>query len=227
VKGSYEWENELLHREAGTVSDTLTVTELPIGTWVNNYKEFLQETMELQSKAQKAQKAVAKKSKKALAAMKKKKKDDDIDMEDADDDDDDYDPNAESKSNLQKSKKKAFESKHVFGPGDIVDVRCNHTDCSVSFTIKLCVAIGPPRKELFLNTFLYYLRSPTHFFLFLFLFLSVSFSFCLFVFVNIVFFFGTFFLYDLFLSSTSLLFFFVFIFTQQQQIRYLFENIIS
>ncbi len=82
-----------------------------------------------------------------VAAKKKKKDDDDVDMENMDDDDDDYDPNAESKSNVQKAKKKAFESKHVVGPGDIVDVRCNHTDCSVSFTIKLCVAIEPPKKK--------------------------------------------------------------------------------
>ena len=41
VKGVWSWEDEDAHREAGTVPTTLKITELPVGTWVNNYKEFL------------------------------------------------------------------------------------------------------------------------------------------------------------------------------------------
>ena len=43
VQGTCEWVDEEKHREQGTIGDTIHVSELPVGKWVNDYKQFLEE----------------------------------------------------------------------------------------------------------------------------------------------------------------------------------------
>ena len=43
IQGTYEWVDEEKHRESNTIGDTIHVTELPAGKWVNDYKQFLEE----------------------------------------------------------------------------------------------------------------------------------------------------------------------------------------
>ena len=137
VQGSYEWVDEEQHREENTIGDTIHIIELPIGKWVNDYKQFLEEGMELQAKKTDTKKGKGKKGK-----GKKKKgetKDDAMDIDDEEEDDakdEDFNPEDEKKKSKSKSNSKSNEQT-AFLPGDIVDLRCNHTDTTVSFTVKL------------------------------------------------------------------------------------------
>ena len=77
IQGTYEWVDEEKHRESNTIGDTIHVTELPAGKWVNDYKQFLEEGLELQEdkkKDDKGKKKAAGKGKKKAAGKGKKKK---------------------------------------------------------------------------------------------------------------------------------------------------------
>jgi DNA topoisomerase-2 len=141
-KGTYEWIDEEIHRENGTIGDTIHISEVPGGKWVNDYKQFLEEAMECKEDNKKGGSNSKSKSKQKVTKKKKSVAADDSMEIDDDGADEDYDPTMDS-SKSRKSESKTNEKEQIhFKPGDILDVRCNHTDTTVSFTVKLADKIA-------------------------------------------------------------------------------------